>query len=91
MWAIFRQSLLIDEGGELHYETSEKTMNSKLELKTHTWISRASLVAQLVKNPPAIHETQVPSPGGGNPPQYSCLENPMDRGAPGSQRLTTYR
>ena len=24
------------------------------------------------------------SPGGGhgNPPQYSCLENPMDRGAP---------
>ena len=21
------------------------------------------------------------SPGGGNPPQYSCLENSMDRGA----------
>ena len=21
------------------------------------------------------------SPEGGNPPQYSCLENPMDRGA----------
>ena len=42
----------------------------------------------MVKNPPAIQETQgsIPglrrSPGGGhgNPLQYSCLENPMDRG-----------
>ena len=41
-----------------------------------------------VKNPPAMQETQktIPvlgrSPGGrhGNPLQYSCLENPMDRG-----------
>ena len=44
-------------------------------------------VAQLVKNPPAVQETPVPglgrSPGGGhgNPLQYSCLENSMDRGA----------
>ena len=42
----------------------------------------ASLVAQMVKNPPAMHRTSVPSPprspggGPGNPPQYSCLENP---------------
>ena len=48
---------------------------------------RASLVAQLVKNLPTMQETQVwflgKSPGGGNgnPLQYSCLENPMDRGA----------
>ena len=89
---------------------------------------RASLVAQLIKNPPAIQEIPVRflgqedslekgwatlssilgfpggsnskestctggdldlipglgrSPGGGhgNPLQYSCLENPMDRGA----------
>ena len=44
----------------------------------------------MVKNPPANTggETQVPSLGGGcpraghgNPFQYSCLENPMDRGA----------
>ena len=46
----------------------------------------------MVKNLPAVQElqeTQVPflgqedSPGGvhGNPLQYSCLENPMDRGA----------
>ena len=48
----------------------------------------ASLVAQLVKNPPASAGDlgSVPglrrSPGGrnGNPLQYSCLENPMDRG-----------
>ena len=43
----------------------------------------------MVKNPPAMQETWVPSlgsedsPGEGNdnPLQYSCLENPMDRGA----------
>ena len=43
----------------------------------------------VVENPPAMQETQVPSlgqedsPGEGNgsPLQYSCLENPMDRGA----------
>ena len=46
-----------------------------------------SLVAQKVKNPPAMKETQVPSLGQedpvekGNPLQYSCLENPMGRGA----------
>ena len=42
------------------------------------------LVAQLVKNPPAMQETQVQSLGGedspgegnGNPFQYSYLENP---------------
>ena len=46
---------------------------------------RASLVAQIVKNPPAMWENGVPflgwedSPGGGhgNPLQYSCLENPQ--------------
>ena len=46
-------------------------------------------MAQMVKNPPAMWETWVPflgwadSPGegNGNPLQYSCLENSMDRGA----------
>ena len=46
-------------------------------------------MAQLVKNPPAMQETLVQIPGSGryiveghgNPLQYSCLENPMDRGA----------
>ena len=49
----------------------------------------ASLVAQMVKNLPAVQEIWVrslghedsPGEGSGNPPQYSCLENPMDRGA----------
>ena len=53
---------------------------------------RVSLVALVVKNPPAntgdVRDMgSIPrlgrSPGGrhGNPLQYSCLENPMDRGA----------
>ena len=50
---------------------------------------RASQVAQVVNNPPAEAGDvgSIPgsrrSPGGGhgNPLQYSCLENPMDRGA----------
>ena len=50
------------------------------------WYSWASLVAQTVKNPPAMRETwaqslgQEDSPGGehGNPLQYICLENAMD-------------
>ena len=44
-------------------------------------------MAQLVKNLPARDPGSIPgsgtSPGegNGNPLQYSCLENPMDRGA----------
>ena len=49
----------------------------------------ASPVALVVKNPPAnagdlgLIPGSGRSPGGenGNPPQYSCLEKPMDRGA----------
>ena len=49
----------------------------------------ASLIAQLVKNPPAnagdvgsvLGSGRSPAEGNGNPPQYSCLGNPMDRGA----------
>ena len=51
--------------------------------------SGASLVAQMVKNPPAMQETTVsipglgrsPEEGNGYPLQYSCMGNPMDRGA----------
>ena len=60
---------------------------NKVVLKTK--ILRVSLVAQLVKNLPAmwVDLGSVPgsgrSPGGGNgnPLQYFCLGNPMDRGA----------
>ena len=48
----------------------------------------ALVVAQIVKNLPAMQETRVQSlgwedlgEGNGNPLQYSCLENPLDRGA----------
>ena len=49
--------------------------------------SWASLVAQMVKNPPAMQETRVqfpglgrcPEGGHGNPLQYSCLENPHEQ------------
>ena len=48
-----------------------------------------SLVAQTVKRLSTMWETWVqslgwedpPGEGNGNPLQYSCLENPMDRGA----------
>ena len=51
--------------------------------------SRASLVAQRVKRLPTMWETRVripgsgrsPGEGNGDPLQYSCLENPMDREA----------
>ena len=48
---------------------------------------RTSLVAQMVKRLPTMRETQVQSLGWEDPLekemaplQYSCLENPMDRG-----------
>ena len=49
----------------------------------------ASLIAQSVKNLPAMQETwgsipvsgRCPAEGNGNPLQYSCLRNPMDKGA----------
>ena len=56
-------------------------------LKSSWFKVRASLVAQLVKNPPVMHEIwarslvlgRSPGEGNGNPLQYSYLDNPMDR------------
>ena len=50
---------------------------------------RASLVAQMAKNLPALKGLisglgESPGEGNGNPLQYSCLENPMDKGAWGA-------
>ena len=52
------------------------------------YINGASLLAQTVKNPPAMQEKQVQSLGWEDPLEeemamhssYSCLGNPMDRG-----------
>ena len=46
----------------------------------------ASLVAQMVKRLPAVQGSipwlgRLPEEGNGNPLQYSCLENSLDRGA----------
>ena len=69
----------------------------------HNWLVtpalRASQVAPVVKNLPAnagdIRDSGLipglersPGGGNGNPLQYSCLENPMDRGA---WQATVYR
>ena len=56
------------------------------------WSEGASQVALVVKNLPAnagdirdagsvLGSGRSPGEGDGNPLQYSCLENPMDRGA----------
>ena len=70
------------------------TYSSTLSLASHTvsvvGVSKGvSLVGHMVKNPPAnvgdlgLIPGLGRSPGGGNgnPLQYACLENPMDREA----------
>ena len=80
------------DGRSLVQATVHGVAKSRAQLSNLTFFLRASQVAQVVKNLPAntgdIRDTDsVPglerSPGGGhgNPLQYSCLENPMDRGA----------
>ena len=72
--------------------------NPKL-INTYTWASQVMLV---VKNPPAIagdvrDTDSIPglgrSPRGGcsNPLQYSCLKNPIDRGAWQTQSIGLQR
>ena len=59
------------------------------KLKEFRCLPGASLMAQTVKNLPAnagdlgsiLGLGRSPGGGHGNPPQYSCLENPMDREA----------
>ena len=65
----------------------EKTLN-KIQFREFWKVTGVSLMAQVVKNLPAMQETTVQSldeedslgEGNGNPLQYSCLENSMDRG-----------
>ena len=63
--------------------------SSFLLLESFHYLSLSLLIGAVVNNPPvnAGDTGSIPgsgrSPGGGhgNPFQYSCLENPMDRGA----------
>ena len=65
---------------------SELVFSIKKQIR---YFSYLTLVAQMVKHLPAMQETRVqslgpedsPGEGNGNPLQYSCLENFMDRGA----------
>ena len=85
-----------EEPGGLQSMGSQRVRHNEQLTHTHTtnhhhkYFKWASLVAQLVKNLPACNAGDlglIPgsgrSPGeeNGNPLQYSCLENPMDRGA----------
>ena len=54
----------------------------KKNVYIYTYIYGASLVAQLVKNSPAMQEPwvrKIPGEENGNPLHCSCLGNPMDR------------
>ena len=56
------------------------------------WWPRASLVAQIVKNPPVVQESRFrslgryPGEGNGYPLQCSCLKNSMNRSLVGYSR-----
>ena len=66
--------------------------NTKMKVRWQYTVFRASQVVLVVKYLPVnagddrnvglIHGSgRTPGVGNGNPLQYSCLENPMDRGA----------
>ena len=64
-----------------------QTWLSNFHFILHSWL-RASLITQSVKNLPQCRRPGLitgsrrsPGEGNSNPFQYSCLENPMDRGA----------
>ena len=65
----------------------QRTSSFSSQLNGH---GASPMTAQPVKNPPAMQETRevqgqslekAPGGGSGTPLQYSCVENPMDRGA----------
>ena len=65
------------------------SLNPSLSLKMMLiYFGHIYIVAQMVKHLPTMQETQVqsqgreaPGEGNSNRLQYSCLENPIDRGA----------
>ena len=54
-------------------------------IREMTHMEKIAMVAQMAKNLPAMQEIpgseRSPGEGNGCPLQYSCLENPKDRGA----------
>ena len=87
-WAFYFFLILI-EGLLVYFHKEELVRNIEL---SHPW---ASLVAQSVKNAPAMQENRLQflgqrrssGEGNGNALQYSCLENSMDREPGGLQYM----
>ena len=79
--------LLLNQLGCMWHGGCDERHHSRLDFCASC--SGASLVAQMVKHPPANAgdpglipgSGRSPGEGNGNPLQYSCLENSMDRGA----------
>ena len=78
----------LEHGGARRRRKDSSRWRARGQIKVYfLTVFRASLVAQMAKHLPAMRETRVqsldwedPLEGNGNPLQYSCLENPMDRG-----------
>ena len=82
---IYCSFTVFTENRNREVEKYKMVENSDLNLKCDFWVF---LVAQMVKNLPAMQETlgqsvdwKDPLEKGMAPLQYSCLENSMDRGA----------
>ena len=82
-------AVLRHAGGEFPFKREFILFPTIHQNQLHMGAFVASLVALVVENPLASTEDVVsihgsgrsPGRGPGNPLQYSCLENPMDRGA----------
>ena len=81
----YHMSLTIDSHPSVSTGIGSRTLHRFQSLHILTFV----MVAQMVKNLPAMQETRVwslglgrsPGEGNGYPFQHSCLENSMDRGA----------
>ena len=85
--------LLIVKEGAINIHPGKGSINDEQQANQEIQVPyvRTSQVVLVVKNPPAnvgdVRDTDLipgwgrsPGEGNGNPLQYSCLENPMDRG-----------
>ena len=88
-----RKGMVLSPGTPLHHQASilHQAASQWGDLFPYRLICMASQVVLVVKNLPAnadVRDTgsirglgRSPGEGNGNTLQYSCLENPMDRGA----------
>ena len=94
-WPVQVRCTILDAWGWCTGTTQRDSFSLFTHLSSHTLINPTNInwglgfpCGSVVKNPPAMQGTWVgslgwersPGVGNGNPLQYSCLENPMDRG-----------